>query len=469
MSVQRYMRCLATQSLCVLVAHVYMGSAVCIAEDMPLALPSGIGPLPDFRKGAKTGVFVTREHIDKYRAILPREVSELIAQNEFACEAALNPQRPELFERAAPKEASSPKASNDGSLSPIPVKVGVPIFSVNSEDATESERRRRAYEVLWNTHSVLWAMRSSAYALRLTIFKDPKATGKQAEFAVQRVYPQSLGVKPGHLEPLFREKISAISPQVLSPLTWLTLRFLGDVDDYVWVSSPIISKTRQLTGSNRADPIFTGAFSPDDLFVWSGKVELVEPKEITRVPMLVPVLEVPMGATPVRNGPCEKIDFTSGQLILNEQSGRFRNGASWIPSNVRFVVRTVWRIEVTSKDPFSLDAYQVVYVDALTHQAVYRSVWGHDGRLRRFVIGVLGSVVVGGSYQPAWAGQILLSSIDGGRSVLTPTSLEICDEFVPGRALKDFDPAAISPQGGDDESHQRDAAAQEHQEHLSGE
>jgi hypothetical protein len=130
---------------------------------------------------------------------------------------------------------------------------------------------------------------------------------------------------------------------------------------------------------------------------------------------------------------------------LNAQSGRFRNGASWIPSNVRFVVRTVWRIEVTSKDPFSLDAYQVVYVDALTHQPIYRSVWGHDGRLRRFIIGVLGSVVVGSSYQPVWAGQILLSAIDGGRSVLTATSLETCDEFVPGRTLEDFDPVHINP------------------------
>jgi hypothetical protein len=283
----------------------------------------------------------------------------------------------------------------------------------------------------------------------LTVFKDPRSEGSKVELLLERVYPQSLGVKPGGLEPLFREKISATTPHVLSPLKWLTLRFVGDVEDYLWVSSPITTKTRQLTGSNRSDPLFTGAFTPDDLFVWSGKVEYVEPTSLSLVPMLVPVLEVPMGDAPVKSGSCEKVDYGGAPLLLNAQTHRFQNGPAWVPTNVRFVLRSVWKIELTAKDPFSLDARQILYVDAVTSQPIYRSVWGHDGRLRRFVLGVLGSTMGSGSYRPAWAGEILFSPTDGGHSVLVPTAAETCDAFVAGRSLNEFDPSKIAPRTGD--------------------
>jgi hypothetical protein len=415
------------------------------AEVPQPSIPEGIGPLPDFSKGAKSGVFVTREHIDKYRALFPRELAELISSNEFVCEVALNPQRPELFEQIPGNQAEPPAITVDGSLSPVPQKVTGPIFPTISEATEENNRTRRAYEVLWNAHSALWSLRSSAHNLMLTIFKEPRSEGHKVEFLAERVYPQSLGVKPGRLESLFREKISATAPQIISPLKWLTLRFVGDVEDYVWVSSPITSKTRQLTGSNRSDLLFSGAFAPDELFVWSGKAEYVEPTSLSLVSMLVPVLETPMGDASVRSESCQKLDFGGGPLALNAQTQRFRNGPGWVPTNVRFVVRSVWRIELIARDPFSLDARQTLYVDALTYQPIYRSVWEHDGRPRRFALGVLGSTIGSGTYRPTWAGQILFATADGGRSVLVPTSVETCDALVPGRTLDDFDPSKIAP------------------------
>jgi hypothetical protein len=442
------------------------------AADVPsLSIPEGVGPLPDFRKGAKSGVFVTREHIDKYRPLFPRELSELIARNEFACEVALNSQRPELYDAAPKAEAAPPTITAEGGLSPVPGKIAGLIFRPIVEDPSDSDQRSRAYEVLWNVHSALWAKQSSAHGLMLSIFKDPHSGGSKIEFSVERVYPQSLGVKPGKLESLFREKISGVAPQVLSPLKWLTLRFVGDVDDYVWVSSPITTKTRQLTGSNRSDLVFAGAFTPDDLFVWSGKVEYVEPTALSLVPMLVPVLESPMGEAPVRRDSCERIDFSGSPLLLNAQSHRFQNGAAWIPTNVRFVVRAVWKVDLTTKDPFSLDARQTLYVDAGTSQPIYRSVWGHDGRLRRFVLGVLGSVIESGTYRAVWGGELLFSPVDGGRSVLVPTYAEACSGFTPGRTIHDFDPSTLASRADnpEEETRVKEAPVDQREAHLSGE
>ncbi len=440
-SVRRMVRVLA----CVFTLFCFELDLSCRAEVPPPSIPVGVGPLPDFTKGAKSGVFLTREYVDKYRALLPRELAELISSNDFACEVALHPQRPELFERVDKNEPSASQITAEGALSPVPQKVIGPFFPATSEATTESDRARRAYEVLWNVHSRVWALRSSAFSLKLSIFKDPRSEGRKVEFLLERVYPQSLGAKPGQLEPLFREKISATAPPILSPLKWLTLRFVGDVDDYVWVSSPITAKTRQLTGSNRSDLLFTGAFSPDELFVWSGKVEHVEPSALALVPMLVPVLEAPIANASQGRESCRTLDFGSSPLLLNAQSHRFANGPGWIPTNVRFVVRSVWKIELITKDPFSSDARQTLYVDALTHQPIYRSVWEHDGRLRRFIIGVLGSAIGNGAYYPTWAGQILFSPMDGGRSVLVPASAEICDTFIPGRSIEDFDPSKLTP------------------------
>jgi hypothetical protein len=441
------------------------------AETPQPSIPEGTGPLPDFSKGAKSGVFVTREHVDKYRALLPRELAELIGSNEFVCEVALHPQRPELFERVSKEEATSAKLTEQGSLSPLPQKVEGPIFPVISEATAQNDRTRRAYEVLWNAHSAIWAMRSSAHTLMLTIFKELRSEGRNVEFLVERVYPQGLGVRRGSLEPLFREKISATAPQIISPLKWLTLRFLGDVDDYVWVSSPITGKVRQLTGSNRSDVLFAGSFTPDDLFVWSGKVEHVEPSALSLVSMLVPVLETPMGDASAKSEQCSKLDFGDGPLVLNAQSQRFRNGPAWIPTNVRFVVRSLWKIEMTAKDPFSLDARQTLYVDAATFQPIYRSIWEHDGRSRRFVLGVLGSTIGSGAYRPGWAGQVLFSATDGSRSVVVPTSVETCDAFVPGRTLDDFDPSKIAPPATTEKTAQKanEDAAVSQERHESGE
>jgi hypothetical protein len=428
-------------------ATVLTGGLCCSssAEVPQPSIPEGVGPLPDFSNGAKSGVFVTREHVDMYRALLPRELVELIGRNEFVCEVARNPQRPELFERVAKNEAAPPTLTAEGSLSPVPQKITGAIFPAISEATDEAGQKRRAYEVLWNVHSSLWALRSSAHKLMLTIFKEPESKGHTVNFLAERVYPQSFGVKPGKLEPLFREKISATAPRVISPLKWLTLRFVGGVEDYVWVSSPITAKVRQLTGSNRSDLLFVGAFTPDDLFVWSGKVEHVEPSSLSLMPMLVPVLETPMGTAGVKSESCSAIDFGGSPLVLNAHPQRFRNGPAWIPTNVRFVVRSVWKIELVAKDPFSLDARQTLYVDALTYQPIYRSVWESDGRSRRFVMGVLGSTIGSGVYRPTWAGEILFSTIDGGRSVLVPIAVETCDAFVAGRMLDDFDPSKLAP------------------------
>jgi hypothetical protein len=243
---------------------------------------------------------------------------------------------------------------------------------------------------------------------------------------------------------MFREKISALNPQPLLGLTWLTLRFLGSVNDYMWAASPINGQVRQMTGSNRADTIFMGAFSPDDLFVWSGKVEGVEPTSVRLVKMLVPVVEGNATAQPSNNGICGTTDFAkSSPIDLNLGTERFADLPGWIPTNVRMTLRPLWRIEMMSRDPFSLDARQTLYVDAETMLPVYRVVWEQDGRMRKFVMGIFGKVSTTESNGVGWRGQIMLVPGAATRAVLTLQRLEACTQLIPGKNLIDFDPSKI--------------------------
>ena len=415
----------------------------------PLAAPEGVGPLPDLQGGAKTGALVTKGYIDKYRSVIPPELAELVDRNEFAFEAVLRPKSGDLL--GDPQSGSSSQYSVDekGGISPAPVSAPGLFFTVPESEEEYLEPKTFGWRILWNTTVAQWRLKSLAATTSLVTFAAGSNEGKRVDFAVSRIYPPALGQSPGTLKPMFREKISALNPQPLLGLTWLTLRFLGASPDYMWAASPINGQVRQMTGSNRADPIFTGAFSPDDLFVWSGKVEGVEPSSVKLVKMLIPVVEGAPSTQATNNELCGTTDFSKGSPIdLNISTRRFADLPGWIPTSVRMTLRSLWRIEMTTRDPFSLDARQTLYVDAETMLPVYRVIWEQDGRMKKFVMGILGRVPTREGSGPGWRGQLMIVPGAASRSVLTLQRLESCSQLMSGRNIIDFDPSSIGTKAG---------------------
>lgn len=416
------------------------------------------GSLPELRK-EQGGVLIAREQVGRYVTALPPQLVELIERGDLVIDAVRTPQHPEFFTRRQGTEGAGQSESlnsgnsvvldpQHGGLTISQHQISGPLFPTLDAGAGGAEQRRRAFQLLWNSASALWEQRSTSHSVALIVFREPNAPARAIDLRIERVYPQALGVKPGSLDPLFREKIAVVAPQVLAPLKWLTLRFLGAPEDYVWVTSPITGKTRQITGSNRSDLLFSGAVAPDELFVWSGKVELVEPTAVESVQVLVPVLEDLLGEEAAdQKGVCRSLNLQGPGVLLNADSHRFAGVPGWVPTNVRFVLRKVWRIAMNTRDPFSLDARQELYVDALSQLPVYRAVWEPDGRLRRFTLGILGSVrnPADQTVRPTWAGQIVLVPADGSRSVLLLRGQDACSQFTPGRALEQFDPRAGEP------------------------
>jgi hypothetical protein len=274
------------------------------------------------------------------------------------------------------------------------------------------------------------------------IFPEARTAPHKLDFQLERIHPLSLGGAPGTLLPVFREKISARKPSAIQSLSWLTLRFFGEGEDFVWVASPVNRRIRQMTSSNRSDAIFTGMFSPDDLLVWSGKVELVEPLKVTQVPLLVPLVEA-REAAPTKAESCLTRTFVGdAAMTLNHQSKRFASSAAWVPTNVIMALRSVWRIDLSSRDPFSNESQQALFIDQQSGLPVYQIVWDQSGRLRKVAIGFIRSLAAqGGDQELIIAGQAIVSGNEERRLVVLSDTLTSCGTYAPGTSLQDFDPS----------------------------
>lgn len=407
-------------------------------------LPKGIGPLPDLSKGTKVGATVTAQHAHLYRALLPPEVSSLVEQSEFVFEAVGAPREPARFVVQQAGTSSVPALSSSGVLQDVAGGKAMvsPLFE--PPPGATGDIVQLAYKVLWNAASSMWRYNSFSAGLSVLMFKSPTGQPQKLEFDVERMHPRKLGQFVGTLEPIFRERISARKPAAIGNLAWLTLRFFGTGEDFVWAASPVINRIRQMTGSNRSDAIFSGVFSPDDLFVWSGKVELVEPSGLTLAPMLVPLLEVGEVKRDTRDGCVVRTLTGDGGGTLNYQRERFKGAAAWVPTNAVMSLRYVWRMELATRDPFSLDSRQVLYIDRDSGLPVYRVVWDDAGRLRRVTIGIIRSLTQEGvPGEPILAGQIVVSGSASNRLVMLVDSLVVCSGYQPGRELADFDPSTF--------------------------
>lgn len=406
-------------------------------------IPSGVGPLPDFAKGARGGAVVTAQHIQSYRAVLPKEIADLVEQGEFSFEAVRSPREPLRFVRASTAAPQGVTLAAQGDLQGLST-TGLPPVLFPLGEPIDGDARQVASRALWNAVAATWRFKAFATQLSMYIFQKADAVPHKLEFLVERVHPLSLGNAPGTMRPVFREKVSARKPTAIQSLAWLTLRFFGSGEDFVWVASPVNRRIRQITGSNRSDPIFTGAFAADDLFVWSGKPELLEPISVSQVPLLVPLLEAKEPAPTQQDG-CVARDFTGGAALnLNSEARRFHGAAGWVPANMLMALRNVLRVEVTSRDPFSLDTRQVIYIDHSTGMPVYRMVWDQSGRLRKITLGVLRSLE--DQLEESGliiAGVFLVHVNDGRRLALISDTFTHCNQYVPGRMLEDFDPSSF--------------------------
>ncbi len=371
--------------------------------------------------------------VDRYRDRLPHELYVQVKRDKasFAIGKTSVPKASYTSSKAA--APIKYELSEEGVFS-APEKVSFSHAVFASANLDRGSLEARGYQILWNASSALWhhpriSLESSVYMHRAGDEEPNRLVVR-----LERIHPSLYPDTPGTLVPIFREKIQLVKPQALSTLSWLTLRFFGSSEDYVWVSSPAIKKIRQITGSNRDDPMFEAMLAPNDFLVWSGKVEGVKPLAVETARVLVPVYEgeVKKGSGDVN---CRAYDF-------GDDFSRYHHSSNWLPNSVKFYEREVWKVELGTLDPYSNDAQQVIYFDKESNLPVYATSYSISGAFRRFRMGVLGVVGSGKDRGPLIVGQIV-TSIQGWRIAVNTEHVSLCGAEDSKTVLADFDPASF--------------------------
>lgn len=402
-----------------------------------------VGPLPDLQQGAQSGVFVSSKYIERYSALLPPELSDYVRKGAFTFEAVRRPR----LDFAPPDtliEGRNPVELDGNNSVPATLSDLVQFpFPPGADLDDERNSQRLGAKILWNTITQFWRWQYSSIPLTVQTHIIRSGIVRQTSLLVERLFPRSFGLSPGRIAPLFREKIRFVSPGILSGFQWLTLRFLGTDEDYMWAASPATNSVRQLTGSNRSDPLYSSGISAEDLFVWSGKIELAKFVKVEKRDMLVPLYDNKWGAFEPGQAGCLTAKGPSTPLQSNGVARRFAGAPSWLPANIVFALRSVWILNFESVDLFALESSQTVYVDEESMLPVYKAVVDQSGIVGKFSIGIIGLIKQDSGNAPFSMGQILLHSDLDTVTLINADSVTICDHLGAGRTLDDFDPAGM--------------------------
>ena len=88
---------------------------------------------------------------------------------------------------------------------------------------------------------------------------------------------------------LARELFLFLTPPVVFGYSQVLTQYLNSTDDEIWHYSPVVGKGRKIFPANRGDGIIGSVLTPDDFFVWSGKVQSVKASVLDSKRLLIPV------------------------------------------------------------------------------------------------------------------------------------------------------------------------------------
>ena len=386
--------------------QLYAQSSILL--DIP-ELPEGTSPIPEPGGGEPVGVLINHYNAQQYKKIIPQEIYALIRSASLSVDAARRVKYEWRLDDAWEKKSEELRTANvnleKGDLQTLkfPIERGFPfgtgkaveaLWMEAQADDQESNKKALdpslAYKILWNVQSQFWGFGFFDLLFDIKWLKEGKPF-RSAAGRLLRAYPAALSLEHKS-EQLFRELIEFSAPSTIQWYSWLTFRFKGMDEDMVWTYSPASKKVRQLTASNRADALITSSVAADDLLGWSGKIAMIEATLESKTVGLVPFPELEMAALQDRPNSCAEVvsigDSWADKVPAhwNFETARFPGEAAWLPTRAVFAPRKLWRIELSSRDPYSLYGRQVLYVDAVMQLPVYKIVYDRAGRPFKTII-----------------------------------------------------------------------------------
>ena len=265
-------------------------------------------------------------------------------------------------------------------------------FNVKSDIGSEGA------QFLWNYTSNFWAYKNLEFRFSIEdgILPSLKAENlsTRAIFrtngTMERVNPM-LGDDPKLSAQAFRERVT-FKAQKGEPYTFLTIRFVTDFPDGVWVRSPVAKMTRRLYGANRDDSILGSAFTLNDLLGYSAhfarSTALVGPQ----AELLTPFVE---GSTIETSVDDECGRFKSKYRNVTRSLPHLKGPAATLFSDIIFIPKILQRVDVLYRDPASVLGREELWFDVERGVPVYRIGYDHHGTRRHWAINAFETGLIG--------------------------------------------------------------------------
>lgn len=419
-----------------------------VAATVQAQVPSDrVVPTASLEQELKELELVHAGNVEQYKAFFLSELYDLVKAAHFQVKIVkelgkdwkpLPPGEKELSERVVLELAA------DNSIKQLPALLPKgPLFDQEASALVEAEVGAR---LLWNLHSLLWSQK--IIKADFVLIDLATTAVRQFKARLRRVYPRAVSAADQTAQ-LWREKLSLLSPAAARGHTWLTFRFFGEDDDLLWVFSPAISKTRQLSGANRSDGFVGSAISPDDFFTWSGRPEGVRVVSVRSQKLLFPFLDS-AGRSASKVSGCRIYNLALKPPALNFSVASFDRSEMVQPlaellAGFPALLREVQVVELSQVDPYSLYGRQLLYIDRDTNLPLAKTVFDRAGRPWKSVITVWGVGVRTGTlsdYFPAVT--LVFDRVASTWLIAQFESVSYCSSYDQESELAKFDPSQLN-------------------------
>lgn len=412
--------------------------------------------LPQAGGASGQGVVIDQSNAAQYRTLIISPLFDSVQSGEWSMQVIKSPNfkwRYDLNSATSDPvrldEKTFKAVANEAAL-----KVqAIPFKIIDSfEGLSEEELNRVGQAMLYNFESLLWKQQLLSLDFSLLWFTND-ALRERFSGSFSRVY-SSLLEGPTRQVQLFRELLKFEKPEALSDYQWLSFRFLNERKDLLWMFSPAINKVRQLTSSNRSDPLYRTILSLEDIFGWSGQLKELKVLEIAKERALVPMAFFEHDLLKPADEHCLTVDQFQRKSALgrstlrwNFESRRFMQARPWVATGSIYTPRDLYRVSFVSMDPYVKHGRQVLYLDASSFMPVYKIVYNRGGMPEKFVVTTFGlASTEDQSAERFYPAYTTVQSFDSKIAViLAYDQVRYCSAFPKDLSLADFDPGKLKP------------------------
>lgn len=248
---------------------------------------------------------------------------------------------------------------------------------------------RAGVKAVWNAYYAYWRMGTSRDVLALD-WIGKRGLERQAVLESHTLFwegaPRGRVPTENPLDLAAQQRAVVTSPADLNGTASLVWRFReADRRDQSWTYVPALRRVRQVSPANRSDGFLGSDLSQDDGAFFDGKPEDFTWKlvgERTALALADPAsLERRVERRGRPDGGIEEV-WPEGRAVLGYQDGGWK-GLPWAPVGPVRVLRKLWVVEATPKDPYYQFARIELGLDQETFQGVLSRKFDAAGALLR--------------------------------------------------------------------------------------